>query len=148
MMPARPLPRGPRAPRGRRDATRHRLCRRRARAQTDVVEMPGREGFGYAVRQGLLYRNSQYVMVVQHDRPFARGFDLGGLLDAMDAEPKTVKSVTAVTPVTARCSALRLLRSSPPVILLCSQRGPRSARRTAAWRRCRARRRGRGAPPT
>jgi hypothetical protein len=76
-----------------------------------IVELPSRHGFGFAVRQGLLSRISEYVMVVQHDRPFARGFDLAGLLDAMDSEAASVKYVCLPTHSTHQHPSLFLGRS-------------------------------------
>ncbi|KAG8457762.1 hypothetical protein KFE25_005775 [Diacronema lutheri] len=62
-----------------------------------IVELAGRGGFGFAVRQGMLYRDSRYVLVLQHDRPFVRGFDLDGVLGALDAHGDRVKYVCLPT---------------------------------------------------
>lgn len=62
-------------------------------ANATVVELAGRDGFGFAVRQGLLYCESQFVLVLQHDRPFVRGFDLEGVLHAMETFGERVKYV-------------------------------------------------------
>ncbi|CAG9467535.1 unnamed protein product [Pedinophyceae sp. YPF-701] len=51
-----------------------------------VVELDTRHGFGLAVRAGLAHVSTPYVMVVQHDRNFARPFDVAGLVDAVAAD--------------------------------------------------------------
>lgn len=62
-------------------------------ANATVVQLSSRNGFGFAVRQGLLFRESRHVIVLQHDRPFVRGFDLDGVLGAMETCGDRVKYV-------------------------------------------------------
>eukprot|EP01063_Lacrimia_lanifica_P009869 TRINITY_DN16715_c0_g1_i1.p1 TRINITY_DN16715_c0_g1~~TRINITY_DN16715_c0_g1_i1.p1 ORF type:complete len:496 (+),score=125.66 TRINITY_DN16715_c0_g1_i1:49-1488(+) len=54
-----------------------------------VVELPERNGFGWAVRHALSQHvRTKYTMVVQHDRFFETAFDLPAVLAAMDAHPE------------------------------------------------------------
>jgi len=41
-----------------------------------LLELEERNGFGYAMREGMAHITTPYVIVVQHDRNFTRGFDL------------------------------------------------------------------------
>ena len=43
-----------------------------------------RNGFGFAVKNALPLVETEFVMVVQHDRNFERSFDLAGVLDVFD----------------------------------------------------------------
>mmetsp|Transcript_64829 Transcript_64829/g.153261 ORF Transcript_64829/g.153261 Transcript_64829/m.153261 type:complete len:286 (-) Transcript_64829:173-1030(-) len=47
------------------------------------VELKSRHGFGLAVREGLAYCRTEYVMVIQHDRAFVRPLCLGGVFKAL-----------------------------------------------------------------
>ena len=58
-----------------------------------ILEIPTREGFGFAVRRALAEVSTPYVMVVQHDQHLARTFDLLGVLRAMRAHPDVIKYV-------------------------------------------------------
>ncbi|KAJ1633192.1 hypothetical protein T492DRAFT_983043 [Pavlovales sp. CCMP2436] len=66
-------------------------------ARTSIIELPSRHGFGFAVRQAMISRVSDFVIVLQHDRPFVRGCDIDGVVTAMAAHPAVVKYVCLPT---------------------------------------------------
>eukprot|EP01062_Namystynia_karyoxenos_P053479 TRINITY_DN43327_c0_g1_i1.p1 TRINITY_DN43327_c0_g1~~TRINITY_DN43327_c0_g1_i1.p1 ORF type:complete len:617 (+),score=122.35 TRINITY_DN43327_c0_g1_i1:85-1851(+) len=54
---------------------------------TVVLELPSRHGFGWAVREALRKEvRTPFVMVIQHDRYFRKGFDLAAVLAAMEKD--------------------------------------------------------------
>ena len=61
-----------------------------------------RHGFGGAVEAALRHVRSPYVMVVQHDNNFIRGFDLGAVLRAMRRWPDVLKKVDVLSTTTLR----------------------------------------------
>eukprot|EP00041_Stephanoeca_diplocostata_P019544 m.423289 g.423289 ORF g.423289 m.423289 type:complete len:398 (-) comp21332_c0_seq2:1701-2894(-) len=56
-------------------------------ANTTLLRMPSRHGFGLAVKAALGRVTTPYVMIMQHDRPFVASFPLPAVLAAMDADP-------------------------------------------------------------
>jgi hypothetical protein len=60
---------------------------------TQVLELPDRHGFAFAVQAALDHVRTPYVMVIQHDHSFARAFDLPKLLRTMEATPEEYKYV-------------------------------------------------------
>lgn len=48
-----------------------------------VLRLPGRVGFGHAVKAALLNTTTEYVMIVQHDHALNRGFDMPEVLAFM-----------------------------------------------------------------
>lgn len=68
-------------------------------ANSVVIRLHERCGFGNAVKAALSRVETKYVMIVQHDRSFVASFPLEGVLAAMDAEP-AVKYVGLCTSTT------------------------------------------------
>lgn len=74
------------------------LRRLRALRYGKMVRCPERLGFGFALRRALSYVRTPYVIVVQHDRNFARHVDVEGIVKAIEANsdvqcvPNTVYS--------------------------------------------------------
>ena len=58
-------------------------------AMGQVLRLPARVGFGHAVKAGLLAATTEYVMVVQHDHAFNRGFCMQSVLRFMTAHNAT-----------------------------------------------------------
>jgi len=56
----------------------------RALTNAELVELPTRHGFGFGVRAALQHVTTEYVLVIQHDRKFARPVDLKRLVRDMD----------------------------------------------------------------
>lgn len=62
-------------------------------AHLQVLELTEHHGFGFAVKRGLQEVSTTFVLVVQHDQEFVRGFDLPGVLRAMSSHPDHLKYV-------------------------------------------------------
>jgi len=91
----------------------------------DLLALPSRHGFGWAVREALARVRTRFVLVVQHDRAFLRAVDLPQLLDALQRDAR-VKYILLPSKGTAhyqqtaeqaqgalqslRCSELQLLQ--------------------------------------
>ncbi|KAJ9459051.1 hypothetical protein DIPPA_06603 [Diplonema papillatum] len=66
----------------------------KARGNTAVIELPDRQGFGWAVRAAIREAvRTPFVMVVQHDRYFDAPFSVVPVLQTMLDEPDTYKVV-------------------------------------------------------
>lgn len=80
---------------------RERQCSRDgATPSMQVLELPSRHGFGFAVKAALDLVHTPYVLVVQHDRPFVRRCNVPRLLAAMEADPERLKYVGLPTTTT------------------------------------------------
>lgn len=55
-------------------------------SRTNLIQMKERVGFGHAVLRGLNEASTEFVLVVQHDHPFVRRFDIRPVLDFMNAK--------------------------------------------------------------
>jgi len=51
--------------------------------KVEVHPLKERVGFGFGIRHGLSLVNTEYVMIVQHDRCFMKQFDLQGIIESM-----------------------------------------------------------------
>ena len=56
---------------------------------TELLLLETRHGFSFAVRRALELVETRFVLVVQHDRLITRSFDLGAVLHAFDAFPRS-----------------------------------------------------------
>ena len=54
----------------------------------EILCLPCKHGFPYALRRGLQHVHTPYVLVMQHDRAFVRPTDLQPVLRAMAADPR------------------------------------------------------------
>jgi hypothetical protein len=52
-----------------------------------MLRLKERNGFGFAVKNALDSVDTEFVMVVQHDRDFVSTFDLKGVLEIFDSCP-------------------------------------------------------------
>ena len=62
-----------------------------------IIRLARNHGFGRALEVGISHVTTPFVLVVQHDRFFERGFDLDAVLGAMRAEPHAIKYVIMPT---------------------------------------------------
>ena len=54
---------------------------------TEILELPKRVGFGFALKEAIPSVTTDYLMIVQHDRSFIKGFDLMQVINAMENNP-------------------------------------------------------------
>src|SRR3990167_979336 len=54
---------------------------------TQVLPLPERVGFGFAIKKAMGLIKTKKLMVVQHDRCFLKEFDLKGVINSMDQFP-------------------------------------------------------------
>lgn len=62
-------------------------------AHLQVLELVEHVGFGHAVKRALDEVDTDFVLVLQHDQQFIRGFALAGVLRAMTLYPQRLKYV-------------------------------------------------------
>ena len=67
-----------------------------------VLVMPERRGFGYALKAGLHFVKTPYVIVVQHDRMFSRLVNIPAVLESMRRFPEKLKYVHFPTSISQR----------------------------------------------
>lgn len=54
---------------------------------TEILELPERVGFGFALKEAIPSVTTKYLMIVQHDRSFIKSFDLEQVLESMENNP-------------------------------------------------------------
>lgn len=54
----------------------------------EILELPVRVGFGFALKEALPIVTTKYLMIVQHDRSFIKSFDLQQILESMEINPQ------------------------------------------------------------